>query len=85
MEAALPDHATLYRALVTRDSRFDGQAYACVSTTGIFCRLTCPARNPKPENCSFRATTAECLAAGFRPCKRCHPLRDDGPGPVART
>lgn len=72
---ALPDHETLYAALLDRDPRFDGQAFVGVATTGIFCRLTCPARKPKPENCSFHATVGDCLAAGFRPCKRCHPLQ----------
>ncbi len=71
----LPDHATLYAALVARDACFDGQAFVGVVTTGIFCRLTCPARKPKLENCRFFATAGECLAAGFRPCKRCHPVQ----------
>lgn len=71
----LPDHQTLYAALLARDPRFDGQAYVCVASTGIFCRLTCPARKPKPENCTFFATIGECIEAGYRPCKRCHPLQ----------
>ncbi|MFT7060503.1 MAG: AraC family transcriptional regulator of adaptative response [Pseudorhodobacter sp.] len=71
----LPDPATLYRALLARDDRYDGQAFVCVGTTGVFCRLTCPARKPKAENCTFRATVGECLQAGFRACKRCHPLQ----------
>ena len=70
----LPDHDTLYTALVARDSSYDGRAYVGVSSTGIFCRLTCPARKPKPENCQFYDTIVDCLEAGFRPCKRCHPL-----------
>lgn len=45
-----------------------------VTSTGIFCRLSCPARKPKAENCRFHETAAECLDAGFRPCKRCKPL-----------
>jgi AraC family transcriptional regulator of adaptative response/methylated-DNA-[protein]-cysteine methyltransferase len=69
----LPDHPTLYRALLDRDARFDGRAFVGVATTGVFCRLTCPARKPRPENCSFFGTVAECLAAGFRPCRRCRP------------
>jgi len=69
-----PDHATLYQALLDRDASYDGQVYVCVSSTGIFCRLTCPARKPKQENCTFRTSTADCIAAGFRACKRCHPL-----------
>ncbi|RWR06375.1 bifunctional transcriptional activator/DNA repair enzyme AdaA [Paenirhodobacter populi] len=71
----LPDHDTLYQALLARDDRYDGQAYVCVASTGVFCRLTCPARKPLPENCTFRATIAECIEAGFRPCRRCHPLQ----------
>ncbi len=70
----LPNHATLYQALLKRDARFDGQAYVCVATTGVFCRLTCPARKPKPENCTFFASIGECIEAGYRACKRCHPL-----------
>ena len=71
----LPDHDTLYQALLDRDDRYEGHAFVCVSTTGIFCRLTCPARNPKSENCRFVATIGECIEAGFRPCKRCTPLQ----------
>jgi len=70
----LPHHDTLYRALLARDPRYDGQVYVCVSSTGIFCRLTCPARKPKSENCSFFGTVGECIEAGFRACRRCHPL-----------
>ncbi|MBA3911289.1 MAG: hypothetical protein C0524_15815 [Rhodobacter sp.] len=72
MSQVLPDTDTLYQALLDRDPGFDG-LFVCVRTTGIFCRLTCPARKPKRENCDFRASVTECLAAGFRPCKRCHP------------
>lgn len=71
---ALPDPDTLYQALLARDDRFEGQAFVCVASTGIFCRLTCPARKPLRENCTFYGTVAECIAAGYRPCKRCHPL-----------
>lgn len=70
----LPDPQTLYAALLARDDRYDGQAFVCVSTTGVFCRLSCPARKPRPENCTFFATIGECVQAGFRPCKRCRPL-----------
>lgn len=76
----LPDHPTLYQALMDRNADYDGQAFVCVSSTGIFCRLTCPARKPRIENCTFHPTVGACIAAGFRPCKRCHPL---GPGAAA--
>lgn len=76
----LPDHGTLYEALCARDPSYEGRAFVCVATTGIFCRLTCPARKPKPENCSFESSIGACIEAGFRPCKRCHPL-----GPAAKA
>ena len=71
---ALPDDETLYQALVNRDAAFEGRALVGVTSTGIFCRLACPARNPLKKNCRFFETAADCLEAGFRPCKRCHPL-----------
>lgn len=67
------DFDTLYEALLNRDPSYDGRVYVCVASTGIFCRLTCPARKPKRENCTFYETVAECIDAGFRPCKRCRP------------
>ena len=70
----LPSDDALYDALLARDARFDGQAFVGVTSTGIFCRLTCPARKPKRENCRFFNAVAGCIEAGFRPCKRCHPL-----------
>ncbi len=74
----LPDHDTLYAALLARDSAYDGRAFVCVSSTGVFCRMTCPARKPRRENCTFHDQIATCLAAGFRPCKRCKPLAHAG-------
>lgn len=71
----LPDHYTLYQALLDRNVDYDGQAYVGVSTTGVFCRLTCPARKPKTENRTFYASVGECIEAGYRACKRCHPLQ----------
>ncbi|SFR10268.1 bifunctional transcriptional activator/DNA repair enzyme AdaA [Poseidonocella sedimentorum] len=70
----LPDTATLYQALTARDPRYEGQVYVCVTSTGIFCRLTCPARKPKPENCVFAESISACITDGYRPCKRCRPL-----------
>lgn len=81
----LPDSAALHEALVRRDPGFEGRALVGVTTTGIFCRLTCPARKPKPENCRWFASASEALAAGFRPCRRCHPLAPEAEGdPVLR-
>jgi AraC family transcriptional regulator of adaptative response/methylated-DNA-[protein]-cysteine methyltransferase len=70
----LPNHDLLYQALIDQDSRYDGRVFVAVRTTGIFCRLSCPARKPKSENCTFHDTVAACVEAGYRPCKRCRPL-----------
>lgn len=81
-----PSDDQLYDALVRRDPAFDGRAYVGVTTTGIFCRLTCPARKPKRTNSRFFASVADCLEAGFRPCKRCRPLSAAGEAdPVVET
>lgn len=67
------DQEACYRAVVTRDARFDGRFFGCVKTTGIYCRPVCPARTPKRENMSFVATAAAAEEAGFRACLRCRP------------
>lgn len=63
----------LYQALLNRDPAYDGRYYVGVASTGIFCRLTCPARKPKRENCTFYQNVGDAMASGFRPCKRCKP------------
>ncbi len=70
----LPDSQTLYEALLRRDPAYEGRAWVGVTSTGIFCRLTCSARKPKFENTRFYGSIAECIDAGFRDCKRCKPL-----------
>lgn len=62
-----------YRAVLTRDPRFDGRFFTCVKTTGIYCRPVCPARTPKRENMNFVASAAAAEEAGFRACLRCRP------------
>ena len=79
----LPDDDTLYTALLSRDAGYEGRAYVGVSSTGVFCKLTCPARKPKRENCHFYSDIASCIDAGFRPCKRCHPLGQSDPSVTA--
>src|ERR1700723_185180 len=69
----LPDHSVYYRALQSRDARFDGLTYVGVKSTGIYCRPICPARTPKIENCRFYGSAAAAQDAGFRPCLRCRP------------
>ena len=67
------DRTLCYRALQTRDARFDGRFFTAVRTTGIYCRPICPARPPKLENVEFYPTAASAQEAGFRPCLRCRP------------
>lgn len=67
------DHAACYRAIATRDVRFDGRLFVGVKTTGVYCRPICPARTPRQENVLFYASAAAARSAGFRPCLRCRP------------
>src|ERR1700738_463175 len=69
----LPDKKTCYRALQSRDPRFDGLIYVGVKSTGIYCRPICPARTAKYENCTFYGSAAAAQEAGYRPCLRCRP------------
>ncbi|MEQ8765260.1 MAG: AlkA N-terminal domain-containing protein [Planctomycetota bacterium] len=62
-----------YRAVQTRDPRFDGRFFSAVKTTGIYCRPLCPARTPRRENMEFYPSAAAAQEAGFRPCLRCRP------------
>ena len=71
--AADPDFAERYRAMSSRDSRFDGQFITGVHSTGIYCRPSCPAVTPKPSNVSFYLTSAAAHEAGLRACTRCLP------------
>src|SRR3981189_3261810 len=73
----LPPPETMYRALVDRDSSFEGLFFAGVRTTGIFCRPTCTAKKPARENVDFFATSSEALHGGYRPCLRCNPMDPD--------
>ncbi|AMB58133.1 DNA-3-methyladenine glycosylase 2 family protein [Microterricola viridarii] len=70
-EAAL--FAERYRAMSSRDARFDGQFITGVHSTGIYCRPSCPATTPKAVNVSFYLTAAAAHEAGLRACKRCLP------------
>ncbi|MEM7765416.1 MAG: trifunctional transcriptional activator/DNA repair protein Ada/methylated-DNA--[protein]-cysteine S-methyltransferase [Pseudomonadota bacterium] len=74
MNDRLPNEDIMYAALLARDESHDGRWYVGVKTTGVFCRSVCPARKPKRDNCVFFASTTACLTAGFRACRRCHPL-----------
>jgi AraC family transcriptional regulator of adaptative response / DNA-3-methyladenine glycosylase II len=67
------DDDACYRALRSRDPRFDGRIFVGVTSTGIYCRPVCPARPAKRENCRFFPSAAAAQEAGFRPCLRCRP------------
>lgn len=77
----LPPPEEMYEALLKKDSRYEGLFFLGVKTTGIFCRPTCPARKPRFENVEFFATTHQALDAGYRPCKKCHPMQPAGAAP----
>ena len=62
--------------IVARDKSADGQFWYSVTTTGVYCRPSCPSRLANPLNVQIHDTLASAKATGFRPCKRCNP---DGP------
>ncbi len=64
----------MYRAVIDKDINYEGIFFTAVKTTGIFCRPSCTARKPKPENIEFFESTKECILKGYRACKVCHPL-----------
>ncbi len=82
MNAMLKNHAfdaveadPRWAAVVARDAKADGSFYYSVKTTGVYCRPSCGARLPRPQNIAFHATRLDAEQAGFRPCKRCKPDR----------
>ena len=75
------DEDTSYRAVSSRDARFDGVFFTAVRTTGIYCRPSCPATTPKRQNVHFYPTAAAAQGAGYRACRRCRP--DAVPGSPA--
>lgn len=72
------DPDRVFQAIETCDPRFDGWVFCGITSTGIYCRPSCPARTPKRENVRFFPTAAAAQTAGFRACKRCRP--DATPG-----
>lgn len=74
----LPDPDTCYRAVQSRDARFDGWFFTAVRTTGIYCRPSCPAITPHQHNVTFHPSAAAAQRSGYRACKRCRP--DASPG-----
>lgn len=64
----------MMRAFLEGDAGYDESFWTAVRTTGIFCRPSCRARKPRPENVEFFGSVREAMFAGYRPCKRCRPL-----------
>ncbi|WP_233571798.1 bifunctional transcriptional activator/DNA repair enzyme AdaA, partial [Cellulomonas triticagri] len=73
-----PGFEERYRAIDARDTRFDGQFVTAVSSTGIYCRPSCPARTPRREHVRFYRTSAAAHEAGYRACRRCLPEATPG-------
>ena len=70
----MPPTAEMEQAHLRRDASYDGLFFLGVRTTGIFCRPTCPARKPLPQNVVYFQSARAALVAGYRPCRRCRPL-----------
>src|SRR5689334_18771410 len=79
------DPRTCYRALQSRDARFDGRFFVAVSSTRIYCRPVCTVRPPKRENCRFFPSAAAAESNGYRPCLRCRPELAPGNASVDAT
>lgn len=74
----IEDFDRSYKAVQSKDPRFDGWFFTAVTTTGIYCRPSCPAMTPQRDHVRFFPTAAAAQQAGFRACKRCRP--DAAPG-----
>jgi AraC family transcriptional regulator, regulatory protein of adaptative response / DNA-3-methyladenine glycosylase II len=72
------DPAICWQAIYNRDQRFDGRFFAAATSTGLYCRNTCPVPFAKPKNIVLFACAAAAEAAGFRPCRRCQPQAAPG-------
>jgi AraC family transcriptional regulator, regulatory protein of adaptative response / methylated-DNA-[protein]-cysteine methyltransferase len=73
------DPEAAWAAVLARDSRLDGRFVYAVASTGVYCRPTCPSRRPRRDNVRFFAAPTEAERAGFRPCRRCRPRREESP------
>jgi len=73
LQAAATQADPRWAAVAARDVKADGSFWYSVQTTGVYCRPSCAARTPRPENVRFHASCADAERAGFRPCQRCRP------------
>src|SRR6266581_8712731 len=72
-----------WNAVIARDRTHDGEFVFAVSSTGVYCRPSCPARRPRRENVKFFSRTDEAEQAGYRACLRCRPKSVIGNGQSA--
>ena len=77
----MPTIREMQNAYLRKDRSYDGIFFMGVKTTGIFCRPSCPARRPLPQNVEYFSNVRDAAFAGYRPCKRCRPLDTDGRPP----
>lgn len=82
LTTTLPGETEMYQALLGRDASYEGVFVVGVRTTGIFCRPTCGAKKPRRANVEFFAGSRDALYAGYRPCRRCRPLDENGKPPA---
>jgi AraC family transcriptional regulator, regulatory protein of adaptative response / methylated-DNA-[protein]-cysteine methyltransferase len=82
----IPSEREMKKAVYSKDSSYDGIFFTAVKSTNIFCRPSCPARKPLEKNIVFYRTAHDALFAGFRPCRRCHPMEigKEAPGWVEK-
>jgi len=74
------NESACWDAVLARDARHDGEFFYGVTSTGVFCRPSCPSRRPRRENVIFLETAEQAVRAGLRPCRRCRPLAGDPAG-----
>lgn len=80
-----PTDAEAWRAVETRDARYDGAVIYAVRSTHIYCRPSCPSRRPSRENVSFYASADAAERAGYRACLRCDPRGERGDTAAAKA
>ena len=74
-----------YQILQERDASYDGRLYFGVTSTGVYCRPSCPSRRPKPENVRYFDNPDAAEKAGFRPCLRCRPRNETSEAMIVRA
>jgi AraC family transcriptional regulator of adaptative response/methylated-DNA-[protein]-cysteine methyltransferase len=79
--APAPSDDARWRRVLARDAYADGEFFYSVSTSGVYCRPSCPSRGAKRAHVAFHSSAEDARRAGFRPCKRCKPDRLAGSGP----